>query len=86
VVVTPTVEENETDVIVAPAIGVADAVTVEAVPTVADELFAGAVSATEVEVTAVTETPGEVAVLPFESVTLTVTEKFPAELGVQEAA
>ena len=86
VVVTPTVEENETDVIVAPAIGVADAVTVVAVPTVADELFAGAVSATEVDVTAVTETPGEVAVLPFESVTFTVREKFPAEPGVQEAA
>ena len=86
VVVTPTVEENETDVIVAPAIGVADAVTVEAVPTVADELFAGAVSATEVEVTAVTETADEVTEFPFVSVTRAVSVKLPADVGTHASA
>lgn len=72
VVTPPTVEENETDWIVAPAIGVAEAVTVVAVPTVAAELFAGAVNATDVAVTAVTLTPVEVTVLPFVSVTRAV--------------
>ena len=86
VVVTPTVEENDTDVIVAPAIGVADAVTVVAVPTVADELFAGAVSATEVDVTAVTETADEVTEFPFVSVTRAVSVKLPAEGGTHVSA
>ena len=73
VVTPPTVEENETDWIVAPAIGVAEAVTVVAVPTVADELFAGAVNATEVVVTAVTAIAADVAVAPLESVTFAFT-------------
>ena len=81
----PTVEENETELIVAPAIGVAEAVTVVAVPTVADELFAGAVNATEVAVTAVTLTPVDVAELPFVSVTRAVSVALPAELGIQAA-
>lgn len=85
VVIPPTVDENETDVIVAPAIGEADAVTVVAVPTVAAELLAGAVSDTEVEVTAVTLTALEVAVLPFESVTRAVSEEFPADVGIHVA-
>lgn len=85
VVIPPTVDENETDVIVAPAIGEADAVTVVAAPTVAAELLAGAVSDTEVEVTAVTLTALEVAVLPFESVTRAVSEEFPADVGIHVA-
>ncbi|MFM9081738.1 MAG: hypothetical protein ACKOTE_16700, partial [Opitutaceae bacterium] len=86
VVTPPTVEEKETDWIVAPAIGVAEAVTVVAVPTVADELFAGAVSATDVAVTAVTLTPEDVTELPFVSVTLAVIVKFPAVDGTHVSA
>lgn len=86
VVTPPTAEEKETDWIVAPAIGVAEAVTVVAVPTVADELFAGAVSATEVAVTAVTLTPEDVTELPFVSVTLAVIVKFPAAEGTHVSA
>lgn len=62
-----------TDWIVAPAVAVAEAVTVVAVPTVAAELFDGAFNATEVAVTAVTLTPVEVAELPLVSVTRAVT-------------
>ena len=85
VVTPPTVEENEMDWMVAPAIGVAEAVTVVAVPTVAAELFAGAVNATDVAVTAVTATPADVAELPFVSVTRAVSVVLPAELGIHAA-
>jgi len=81
----PTVAVKETDWIVAPAIGVAEAVTVVAVPTVPDELFAGEVNATEVAVTAVTATPADVAELPFVSVTRAVSVALPAAVGVHAA-
>ena len=69
----PTVAVKETDWMVAPATGVAEAVTVVAVPTVPDELFAGEVNATEVVVTAVTAIAADVAVAPLESVTFAFT-------------
>lgn len=72
-----------TELIAAPAVAVAEAVTVVAVPTVADELFAGDVSATEVEVTAVTEIAEDVTEVPFESTTRAVMLCAPAEVGTQ---
>ena len=76
--------KNFTCVIVAPAIAAAEAVTVTGVPTVAVELLAGAVSETEVAVTAVTLTADEVAVLPAESVTLAVRLKLALVEGTHE--
>jgi len=70
-----------TDWIVAPAVAVAEAVTVVAVPTVAAALAAGAVIATDVEVTAVTDTADEVTAVPFESTTRAVRLCAPAEVG-----
>ena len=66
---------------VAPAVAVADAVTVVAAPTVAAELFAGEVIATEVAVTAVTEAAEEVTEVPLESTTRAVMFWAPAEAG-----
>jgi hypothetical protein len=66
---------------VAPAVAVADAVNVVAVPTVAPELFAGDVIATDVAVTAVTAATAEVAVAPVESTTLAVMFCKPADAG-----
>ena len=63
-----------TEVMVAPAVAVADAVTVVAAPTVAVALADGVVIATEVAVTTVTLTALEVTVLPFVSVTRAVME------------
>jgi hypothetical protein len=70
-------------VIVAPATGAADAVTVTAVPAVAVELLAGAVSETEVAATAVTEMAEEVTVAPVESTTRAVRLNVAFELGTQ---
>jgi hypothetical protein len=75
------VAKNVTEVIVAPAVAVAEAVTVVAVPTVAVELLAGAVSATEVEVTAVTVIAADVTVAPLESSTRAVMFCAPAAVG-----
>lgn len=75
------VAKNVTEVIVAPAVAVADAVTVVAVPTVAVELLAGAVIATEVAVTAVMAAIAEVAVEPLESTTRAVMFCAPAVVG-----
>jgi predicted aspartyl protease len=72
-----------TDWIVAPAVAVADAVTVVAVPTVAAALAAGAVIATAVDVTAVTATGVEVTVVLLESSTRAVMFCAPAEVGTQ---
>ena len=66
---------------VAPAVAVADAVTVVAAPTVAAELLAGEVIATDVAVTAVTEAAGEVTEVPFESTTRAVMFCAPADAG-----
>ena len=66
---------------VAPAVAVADAVTVVAAPTVAAELFPGDVIATEVADTAVTAATAEVAVAPVESTTRAVMFWDPAEAG-----
>lgn len=74
--------KKSTRVMVAPAAGVAEALSVTAVPTVAVELLAGAVRATVVAVTAVTDTAVDVAVLPFVSVTRAVRLKFVALVGV----
>ena len=70
-----------TDWIVAPAVAVAEAVTVVAVPTVAAALAAGAVIATDVEVTAVTDTAVDVTEVPLESTTRAVMLCAPAEVG-----
>ena len=70
-----------TDWIVAPAVAVAEAVTVVAEPTVAAALAAGAVIATDVEVTAVTDTAVEVTAVPAESTTRAVMLCAPAEVG-----
>ena len=70
-----------TDCIVAPAVAVAEAVTVVAVPTVAVALAEGAVIDTEVDVTAVTDTAVEVTVVPLESTTRAVILCAPAEVG-----
>jgi len=80
----PTVDENETEVIVVPSNGAADAVTDVAVPTVAVELLVGAVSATLVPATAVTVMGLEVAVPPVLSITRAVMVAFPATVGAQE--
>lgn len=78
------VAKNVTRVIVAPAIGAAEALRVTAVPTVPVELLEGAVSATEVAATAVTETVLDVPVLFKESSTRAVMLKLPAALGLHE--
>jgi hypothetical protein len=70
-----------TEVIVAPAVAVAEAVRVAAEPTTAEELFAGAVMATDVAVTAVIALIAEVAVDPFESTTRAVMFCTPADVG-----
>ena len=75
--------KNATCVIVEPALGVAEAVTLTAVPTVAVELLAGAVIATAVEATAVTVTAAEVTVVLAESTTRAVSEKLPGAVGTQ---
>jgi len=64
--------KNDTDEIVAPPTGVALAVIVTPVPTVALEPVVGAVNATVVGVTAVTAIPLEVTAVPTESITLAV--------------
>lgn len=76
--------KKSTRVIVAPAIGAAEAVSVTGVPTVAVELLAGAVRDTDVATTAVTVTKDDVRVLLAVSITLAVRLKFPAVVGVQE--
>jgi hypothetical protein len=70
-------------VIVEPALGVAEAVKLTAVPTVAAELLVGAVIVTAVEATAVTVTAADVTELFAESTTRAVREKFPAAVGTQ---
>lgn len=69
-------------VIVAPAMGAAEALTAVAVPTVAVELLAGAVSETEVAATEVTVTAVDVPEFPAESRTRAVIEKLVAVVGV----
>jgi len=64
--------KNDTDEIVAPPTGVALAVIVTPVPTVALEPVVGAVNATVVGVTAVTAIPLEVTAVPTESITFAV--------------
>ena len=64
--------KNDTDEIVAPPTGVALAVIVTPVPTVADEPVVGPVNETDVPASAVTAIPLEVTVVPAESVTLAV--------------
>lgn len=76
--------KNVTDAIVAPAIGAAEAVSVVAVPTVAVELFAGAVNETDVAATAVTVMADEVPVFPSVSRTRAVIEKLEADAGTHE--
>jgi hypothetical protein len=77
------VTKNDTDVIVAPAIAAADADRVTGVPRVALELLAGAVSDTEVAVTAVMVTVVEFAIAPLVSTTRAVRLNVPAEVGTQ---
>ncbi len=66
-----------------PALAVALAEIVVAAPTVAAELPAGVVIATEEAETAVTLTTLEVMEAPLESVTRAVRAKLPAEGGIQ---
>ena len=79
----PTVEENDTELIVAPATAEAEAETVVAVPTVDEPLLLGEVIATDVPATTVTLTPDEVTEFPLVSVTRAVTVKLPALPGTQ---
>ena len=64
--------KNETEEMVEPPTGVALAVIVTPVPTVAVDPLEGAVNDTEVGVTAVTAIPLEVTVVPAESITRAV--------------
>jgi hypothetical protein len=73
--------KNVTEVTVFPRLALGEAVTVSGVPTVAVELFAGAVSDTDVEALAVTVTVDEVTVLFSESMTRAVILKLPAADG-----
>ena len=66
---------------VAPAVAVAEAVTVVAAPTVAVEFAPGAVNETAVALTAVTATIADVALAPLESTTRAVMFCAPAEVG-----
>ena len=66
-----------------PALAVALAEIVVAAPTVAAELLAGVVIATEEAETAVTLTTPEVIEAPLESVTRAVSAKLAAEGGIQ---
>jgi hypothetical protein len=79
--------KNATELIVAPVLALAVAVTVTDVPTVAVALLTGELMATVVTAAAaaVTLTALEVATVPFESVTRAVREKFPAEEGIHVA-
>ena len=77
--------KNSTWEIVAPALAVALAVTVVAVPTVVDAPDVGAVMATVgTGAAAVTFTAAEVAVMLAESVTRAVSATAPALVGVHE--
>lgn len=64
-----------------PILAAGEALTVTGVPTVAVELLAGAVRETEVTVAAVTVIVVEFTVLPSESITRALREKFPAAAG-----
>ena len=77
--------KNATELIVAPVLAVAVAVTVTAVPTVAVALLTGALMATAVTAAAaaVTLTAPEVTTAPLESVTRAVSAKLAAEGGIQ---
>jgi hypothetical protein len=71
--------KNATELMVAPVLAVAEAVTVTEVPTVAVALLTGELMATVVTAAAaaVTLTALEVTTAPFESVTRAVREKLP---------
>ena len=77
------VAKNVTELIVEPATGAAEAVTVAALPTVAVELLAGAVIAMVVADVAVTVTADEVTERLLASMTRAVMLKLPAEDGTQ---
>lgn len=75
--------KNVTEVIVAPNVGVAEAVIVVPTPAVAVEPAAGEVMATLVDATAVTVTAVDVTVLLFVSSTRAVMVWLPAVVGTQ---
>lgn len=81
--VTP-LARNVTEVTVFPRLAAGDAVMVVAVPTVAVELFAGAVMDILVAATAVTVIAADVAVAPVLSIARAVMLEFPAAVGVHE--
>jgi len=75
--------KKATLVTVAPGVGDPEAVTVTGVPTVPALLLAGLLRATVGADTTVAVSAVEVAILPLESRTRAVTEKFPVLEGVQ---
>ena len=79
--------KNATELMVAPVLALAEAVTVTEVPTVAVALLTGELMATVVTAAAaaVTLTALEVTTAPVESVTRAVREKLPGAGGVHVA-